>query len=71
MNEASTSEGQADFEGPLPRAFGNFALLKSLSRGARGEVFAALRPVEIERFCALKSLSPETTRQPELVNESA
>jgi serine/threonine protein kinase len=70
MNEPiSTGESSdAADAGPLPRAFGSFALLKSLSRGARGEVFAALRPVEIERFCALKILRPETTRQPEVVN---
>ncbi len=66
MNEPNT-DAEADLQGPLPRAFGNFTLLKSLARGARGEVFAALRPVEIERFCALKVLTAETTRRPDFV----
>ncbi|HVZ72154.1 MAG TPA: protein kinase [Polyangia bacterium] len=64
----STSKGLGPDPGEaLPRAFGNFALLQSIARGARGEVFAALRPVEIERFCALKVLSEEITRTPPFV----
>ncbi|MDB4981985.1 MAG: hypothetical protein JWM82_2737, partial [Myxococcales bacterium] len=69
MNEPST-DADADAQGPqgsLPRAFGNFTLLQFLGRGARGEVFAALRPVEIERFCALKVLTAQTTRRPDFV----
>jgi serine/threonine protein kinase/tetratricopeptide (TPR) repeat protein len=52
----------------LPRAFGNFALLKQIVHGERGEVFAALRPVEIERFCALKLVSEATSSRPDFVS---
>jgi serine/threonine protein kinase/tetratricopeptide (TPR) repeat protein len=52
----------------LPRAFGNFALLKQIVRGERGEVFAALRPVEVERFCALKLVSEATSTRPDFVS---
>jgi serine/threonine protein kinase/tetratricopeptide (TPR) repeat protein len=69
MNEPNATDADPELSGPLPRAFGSFTLLKSLAHGARGEVFAALRPVEIERFCALKILSAETTRRPDFVNE--
>src|SRR5262245_1973326 len=51
----------------LPRAFGNFALLRRLAAGARGDVFAALRPVEIERFCALKIVRNEVRARPDFV----
>src|SRR5882672_4923321 len=68
MSESTTTRGlQAEPAGVLPRPFGNFTLLKSIARGARGEVFAALRPVEIERFCALKILDEETVRRPDFV----
>src|SRR4026208_195478 len=49
-----TIQSLAPDPGGLPRAFGNFALLRRIAAGTRGEVFAALRPVEIERFCAFK-----------------
>ncbi|HEY2728891.1 MAG TPA: protein kinase [Polyangia bacterium] len=68
MTEPTTTKGlQAEPAGILPRAFGNFTLLKSIATGARGEVFAALRPVEIERFCALKILDEETVKRPDFV----
>src|SRR5260221_7857971 len=68
MTEPTTTKGlQAEPAGVLPRAFGNFTLLKSIASGARGEVFAALRPVEIERFCALKLLNEETAKRPDFV----
>ena len=51
----------------LPRAFGNFALLRRIAAGTRGDVFAALRPVEIERFCALKILKGEVRTRPDFV----
>ncbi|MEA2699155.1 MAG: eukaryotic-like serine/threonine-protein kinase [Myxococcales bacterium] len=54
-------------EGRLPRMFGKLLLLKLIAEGERGDVFAALRPVEIERFCALKILPETATRTPELV----
>ncbi|HVR60614.1 MAG TPA: protein kinase, partial [Polyangia bacterium] len=50
-----------------PRMFGKLLLLQRMSEGARGDVFAALRPVEIERFCALKILPESYTRTPDLV----
>jgi serine/threonine protein kinase len=69
MSESPTTKGiPVEAEAELPRAFGNFALLKSIARGARGEVFAALRPVEVERFCALKILNEETVKRPEFVS---
>src|SRR4051812_8663946 len=64
-----TMEGmpaQAGME--LPCAFGSFTLLKQIASGERGDVFASLRPVEIERFCALKILSPATARKPDFVS---
>jgi serine/threonine protein kinase/tetratricopeptide (TPR) repeat protein len=68
MTEPTTTKGlQAEPAGVLPGAFGNFTLLKSIATGARGEVFAALRPVEIERFCALKILDEETVKRPDFV----
>src|SRR5260221_12556320 len=68
MTEPTTTKGlHAEPAGVLPRAFGNFTLLKSIATGARGEVFAALRPVEIERFCALKILDEETVKRPDFV----
>ena len=51
----------------MPRAFGSFALLRRIAAGTRGEVFAALRPVEIERFCALKILSDAIRARPDFV----
>jgi serine/threonine protein kinase/tetratricopeptide (TPR) repeat protein len=67
MNEPMPTAVGADAEGALPRAFGNFALLKPIASGERGQVFAALRPVEIERFCALKILKEETVKRPDFV----
>ncbi len=67
MSESTTRGLQPEAEGALPRPFGNFTLLKSIARGARGEVYAALRPVEIERFCALKILNEETAKRPDFV----
>ncbi|HSZ84250.1 MAG TPA: serine/threonine-protein kinase [Polyangia bacterium] len=67
MSESTTKGLQVEPDGALPRAFGNFTLLKSIASGARGRVFAALRPVEIERFCALKLLNEETAKRPDFV----
>jgi serine/threonine protein kinase/tetratricopeptide (TPR) repeat protein len=69
MSESPTSRGlQPAPEAELPRSFGNFTLLKSIASGARGEVYAALRPIEIERFCALKILNEETVKRPDFVS---
>ncbi|HVU50960.1 MAG TPA: protein kinase, partial [Polyangia bacterium] len=69
MSESPTSRGlQPEVDRDLPRPFGNFTLLKSIASGARGEVYAALRPVEIERFCALKILNEETAKRPDFVS---
>jgi serine/threonine protein kinase/tetratricopeptide (TPR) repeat protein len=68
MGEATLKGANAATrESRLPRMFGKLLLLKQLAEGERGEVFAALRPVEIERFCALKVLPETSTRTPELV----
>jgi serine/threonine protein kinase/tetratricopeptide (TPR) repeat protein len=67
MNPPTMRGIQSESQGALPRAFGNFTLLKAIARGERGEVFGALRPVEVERFCALKILSEETARRPDFV----
>src|SRR5712672_1293784 len=68
MGEATLKgASSATGENRLPRMFGKFLLLKRLADGDRGEVYAALRPVEIERFCALKVLSEASTRTHELV----
>ncbi len=67
MSESTTKGLQTEPDGALPRAFGNFTLLKSIASGTRGRVFAALRPVEIERFCALKLLNEETAKRPDFV----
>jgi serine/threonine protein kinase/tetratricopeptide (TPR) repeat protein len=66
MNQPTT-RGLPAVADALPRAFGNFTLLKAIARGKRGEVFGALRPVEIERFCALKILSEETAKRADFV----
>jgi serine/threonine protein kinase/tetratricopeptide (TPR) repeat protein len=69
MNEpVTTGQGSESEAAALPRAFGSFALLKAIATGQRGQVFAALRPVEIERFCALKILEEETAKQPDFVS---
>jgi serine/threonine protein kinase/tetratricopeptide (TPR) repeat protein len=69
MSESPTTQGlQPDSEQELPRPFGNFTLLESIASGARGEVYAALRPIEIERFCALKILNEETAKRPDFVS---
>jgi serine/threonine protein kinase/tetratricopeptide (TPR) repeat protein len=68
MSESTTKGLQPEPEGELPRPFGNFTLLKSIASGARGEVYAALRPVEIERFCALKILNEETAKRQDFVS---
>jgi serine/threonine protein kinase/tetratricopeptide (TPR) repeat protein len=69
MSESTTKglQPEPDQAAVLPRAFGSFTLLKSIARGERGEVFAALRPVEIERFCALKILNEETPKRADFV----
>ena len=66
MSESTTKGLQVEPDGALPRPFGNFTLLKSIASGARGRLFAALRLVEIERFCALKLLDEETAKRPRL-----
>jgi serine/threonine protein kinase/tetratricopeptide (TPR) repeat protein len=62
-----TMKGLSPERSVLPRGFGGYGLLRRIAGGARGEVFAALRPVEIERFCALKILTEAASRRPELV----
>src|SRR5258707_13174509 len=62
-----TMKGLSPERSGLPRGFGGYGLLRRIAGGARGEVFAALRPVEIERFCALKILTEAASRRPELV----
>jgi serine/threonine-protein kinase len=68
MSDPSTSSSAVAPDAGLPRAFGSFALLRAIATGQRGQVFAALRPVEIERFCALKILNEGTERQPDFVH---
>jgi serine/threonine protein kinase/tetratricopeptide (TPR) repeat protein len=69
MSESPTSRGlQPAPQEDLPRPFGNFTLLKSIASGARGQVYAALRPIEVERFCALKILNEETAKRPDFVS---
>src|SRR5262245_6109334 len=68
MPEATTRGPSAETGAELPRAFGSFTLLKKVAEGQRGEVFAALRPVEVERFCALKILPADTARRPDFVS---
>jgi len=52
----------------VPRAFGTFTLLRKIAAGSRGEVFAAWRPVEVERLCAIKLLPAALTRRPEFLS---
>src|SRR5580765_675067 len=68
MEQMTTRGLPVDSERALPRAFGSFALLKAIGQGQRGHVFAALRPVEIERFCALKILKEGTVKRPDFVS---
>src|SRR5262245_19460522 len=67
MPESTMRGVAAEAGAALPRAFGSFTLLKQIAHGERGDVFAALRPVEIERFCAIKMLPDEIARQPEFI----
>ncbi len=63
-----TMRGLSPEDAALPRTFGSFALLRRVAAGSRGDVFAALRPVEIERFCALKILNDTVRARPGLVH---
>jgi serine/threonine protein kinase/tetratricopeptide (TPR) repeat protein len=51
----------------LPRRFGTFTLLERIAEGRRGDVYAALRPVEVDRFCAIKILPGWTAGRKEIV----
>ncbi len=65
----STTNGlrQPETEAELPRRFGSFTLLSRIAEGKRGDVYAALRPVETDRFCALKILPAWTAGRKEIV----
>jgi len=65
----STTNGlrQPEAEAELPRRFGGFTLLSRIAEGRRGDVYAALRPVEVDRFCSLKILPPWTSGRKEVV----
>ena len=65
----STTNGlrQRETEAELPRRFGSFTLLSRIAEGKRGDVYAALRPVEADRFCALKILPAWTAGRKEIV----
>jgi serine/threonine protein kinase/tetratricopeptide (TPR) repeat protein len=65
----STTTGlrQPEAEAELPRRFGSFTLLSRIAEGKRGDVYAALRPVETDRFCALKILPAWTAGRKEIV----
>lgn len=65
----STTNGlrQSETEAELPRRFGSFTLLSRIAEGKRGDVYAALRPVETDRFCALKILPAWTVGRKEIV----
>ena len=58
-----TSEAEAE----LPRPFGSFTLLSRIAEGKRGDVYAALRPVEVDHFCAIKILPSWTAGRQEIV----
>ncbi len=65
----STTNGlrQPEAEAELPRRFGSFTLLSRIAEGKRGDVYSALRPVETDRFCALKILPPWTAARKEIL----
>ena len=65
-----TSKGvlAKDGDAELPRRFGGFTLLARVSEGKRGDVYAALRPAHVERFCAVKILPPWTTGRQDIVD---
>src|SRR3954453_4824393 len=65
----STTNGlrQPETEAAVPRRFGRFTLLSRIAEGKRGDVYAALRPVEADRFCALKILPAWTAGRKEIV----
>jgi len=64
-----TSKGvlAKDGDAELPRRLGGFTLLSRISEGKRGDVFAALRPSNLDRFCAVKILPPWTTGRQEII----
>ena len=71
-----TSDERFDHQGPstpakprrsCPRRFGSFTLLSRIAEGKRGDVYAALRPVEVDRFCAIKILPSWTAGRQEIV----
>ena len=65
----STIKGlrSSEADAALPRRFGGFTLLTRIAEGRRGDVYAALRPVEVDRFCAIKILPGWTAGRKEIV----
>jgi serine/threonine protein kinase/tetratricopeptide (TPR) repeat protein len=64
-----TSKGvlAKDGDAELPRRLGGFTLLSRIAEGKRGDVFAALRAANLDRFCAVKLLPPWTTGRQEII----
>ena len=56
-----------DGDAELPRRLGGFTLLARLAEGKRGEVFAALRPANLDPFCAIKILPAWTTGRQDII----
>ena len=65
----STIKGlrSSEADAALPRRFGGFTLLTRIAEGRRGDVYAAVRPVEVDRFCAIKILPGWTAGRKEIV----
>src|SRR5689334_8777880 len=57
-----------DGDTELPRRFGGFTLLSRIAEGKRGDVYAALRPAHVERFCAVKILPSWTAGRQDIVD---
>ena len=56
-----------DGDAELPRRFAGFTLLSRIAEGKRGDVFAALRSANLDRFCAVKVLPPWTAGRQEII----
>jgi serine/threonine protein kinase/tetratricopeptide (TPR) repeat protein len=56
-----------EVDAELPRRFGAFTLLSRIAEGKRGDVYAALRAVEADRYCALKILPAWTAGRREVI----
>lgn len=67
MADETSSREQATGDVELPASLGQYTLLQQLARGERGDVYAALRPVQIDRFCAVKMLHGASSADPELM----